>query len=261
MVMSASTRDEQTARYSAAKVVSHPFSVLYIRVMDIVLISGLWLPTSVWIDVATELEALGHRPLPVALPGVEDRSATATLDDQLAAVLDTVDAAERPLVVGHSAASTLAWLVADHRPTSIAGVVMVGGFPGSDGSTYADFFDVVDGAMAFPGWEPFEGPDSDDLDAGARALLESVAVPVPSGVAQATVSLTDDRRFAVPTVLVCPEYTPEQARAWLAEGQMPELERADSVTFVDIESGHWPMTTRPEELAVILDDIAKDAGA
>ena len=225
--------------------------------MDIALISGLWLPATVWSDVAAELVALGHRALPVALPGVDDQSASTTLDDQLAAVLGVVDGAERPWVVGHSAASTLAWLVADRRPTSIAGVVMIGGFPGDDGSTYADFFEVVDGAMAFPGWAPFEGPDSDDLDADARALLESVAVPVPSGVARATVTLTDERRFGVPVVLVCPEYTPAQARAWIGDGELPELERAEAVTFVDIDSGHWPMFTRPAELARIIHELAR----
>ena len=226
--------------------------------MDIVLISGLWLPSSIWDDVTAELDALDHRAIPVSLPGVDDRSASATLDDQVAAVLDVVDSAERPWVIGHSAAATLAWLVADRRPASIAGVVMIGGFPGSDGSTYADFFDVVDDSMPFPGWAPFEGPDSDDLDADARARFDALAVPVPVGVARATVTLTDDRRFEVPVVLVCPEYTPDQARQWLAEGEIPELERAVAVSFVDIDSGHWPMVTRPAELARILHDVAQE---
>ena len=48
---------------------------------------------------------------------------------------------------------------------------MIGGFPASDGSAYADFFPIVDGAMPFPGWEPFDGPDSADLDGDARAAL------------------------------------------------------------------------------------------
>ena len=122
---------------------------------------------------------------------------------------------------------------------------------------YADFFEVVNGTMAFPGWEPFDGPDSDDLDADARAGLESIALPVPSGVAQAKVVLTDDRRFGVAVTLVCPEYTPDQAREWLGDGQIPELERAEHISFVDIDSGHWPMVTRPTDLARILHDIAK----
>lgn len=227
--------------------------------MDIILIAGLWLPASIWTEVADELETLGHRPIPVSLPGADDVSTAATLEDQLTAALAAVDAAERPVVVGHSAASTLAWMVADRRPDAIAGVVMVGGFPGADGTSYADVFPSVDGVMAFPGWEPFEGPDSDDLDDRARRNIESVAVPVPEGVSKATVGLSDDRRLAIPVVLVCPEYSPEQAKAWREAGEIPELERAEHVSFVDLDSGHWPMVTQAAALARILDEVAKES--
>ena len=36
--------------------------------------------------------------------------------------------AGKPLVVGHSAACTLAWLAADARPEKVAGVALIGGF-------------------------------------------------------------------------------------------------------------------------------------
>jgi pimeloyl-ACP methyl ester carboxylesterase len=225
--------------------------------MDIILIAGLWLPHTIWTDVAIELQGLGHRPIAVSLPGVDDQSADADLSDQLAAVLRAVDANDRPLIVGHSAASTLAWLAADRRPNTTAGVVLVGGFPSANGSTYADFFPIVDGAMGFPGWEPFDGPDSADLDDDAKARIESVAVPVPHGVASGVVEYTDDRRFAVPVVLVCPEYSPEQAQEWIAAGDLPELTPARNVSIVDIDSGHWPMVTQPLALARILDDAAR----
>lgn len=225
--------------------------------MEFILIAGLWLPATIWAEVAAELEVLGHRPVPLALPGVDHGSASATLQDQLAAVLAAVDAAERPLVVGHSAACTLAWMVADRRPDIVAGVAMVGGFPAAVGSSYADFFPVVDGVMPFPGWEAFDGPDNADLDERARTRIESVAVSVPAGVSTATVELSDDRRFSVPVLLVCPEFTPEQAKSWLEAGDIPELEKAELVSFVDIDSGHWPMITRPVELAHILHDFAR----
>jgi pimeloyl-ACP methyl ester carboxylesterase len=233
--------------------------------MDIVLIAGLWLDGGSWTQVAEELERLGHRAVPVTLPGQGDGNTAATLEDQRAAVLAAVDASAAgadpaagpsTLVVGHSAACTLAWIAADARPEQTAKVVLIGGFPGSDGGTYADFFPVRDGAMAFPGWEPFEGPDSADLDEAARQRLQAGAIPVPEGVARGTVQLTDARRYAVPTVVVCPEFSPEQAKGWLEAGELPELAKAEQVSFVDIESGHWPMFTRPAELARILHEIA-----
>jgi pimeloyl-ACP methyl ester carboxylesterase len=224
--------------------------------MDIILIAGLWLPRSMWADVVAELESAGHHPLPVALPGADDASTTATLADQLDAALAAVDGANRPMVVGHSAACTLAWLIADRRPDAINQLVMVGGFPASNGEAYADFLPVVDGVMAFPGWEPFEGPDSADLDEADRERIASAAVPVPEAVSRGVVQLGDDRRFDVPILMVCPEYTPEQLKAWIDAGDIPELSRAKQIAFVDIDSGHWPMVTRPAELAQILDAAA-----
>ncbi len=225
--------------------------------MDIVLIAGLWLPRSIWADVSDELERLGHRPMAVSLPGVDDADTAATLADQVAAVLQAVDHAERPMVVGHSAACTLAWMVADQRAEAIDQVVLVGGFPASHGEAYADFFPAVDGAMAFPGWEPFEGADSSDLDLAARERIASLAVPVPESVAHGVVQLSDDRRFELPVLLVCPEYGPDQARAWIAGGDVPELSWATQIAYADIDSGHWPMVTRPVELAGILNAAAQ----
>ncbi|MGW4895137.1 alpha/beta fold hydrolase [Kitasatospora sp. NPDC004240] len=225
--------------------------------MDILLIGGLWLDGTAWEAVTPALEALGHRPRPVALPGQGDGSSSATLDDQLAAVLAAVDATEeKPLLVAHSAACTLGWLAADARPGRIAELALIGGFPKEDGQPYADFFEMRDGAMPFPGWGPFEGADSADLDEELRRRIEAAAVPVPEQVARGVVRLSDERRFEVPVVVVCPEFTPEQAREWIAAGESPELSRAARVEFVDIDSGHWPMFSEPAELARLLGALA-----
>ncbi|GAB2992041.1 alpha/beta hydrolase [Amycolatopsis acidiphila] len=219
--------------------------------MDILLIAGLWLDGSAWDDVASALRSLGHRPVPLTLPGQGDGSISATLDDQVAAVLAAVDSASgRPTVVGHSAACTLAWLAADARPDKISTVVLVGGFPATGGKPYADFFELRDGVMPFPGWAPFEGPDSADLDEQARHAMAAAAIPVPAGVATGVVRLTDERRFDVPVVVVCPEFTPAQAKEWINEGD--ELAKVKHLDFVDIDSGHWPMHTKPAELARLL---------
>jgi len=217
--------------------------------MDILLIAGLWLDGSAWNQVVPAVEAAGHRPVPLTLPS----GGAATLEDQLAAVVAAVDAAPGPVVVvGHSAACSLAWLAADRRPERVARVVLIGGFPASDGQPYADFFEVVDGFMPFPGWGPFEGADSADLDEDTRNRMAAAAIPVPAGVSKGVIRLSDERRFDVPVVLICPEFSPAQAQAWIGAGDVPELATAKHVEFVDIDSGHWPMFTQPVELARLL---------
>jgi pimeloyl-ACP methyl ester carboxylesterase len=217
--------------------------------MTYLLAGGLWMPPSVWDPIVPRLEGA----VPVTLPGQGDGNTAATLEDQVAAVVAAVDAAtDRVVVVGHSAACSLAWLAADRRPARVAAVALIGGLLPDNGQKYADLFPIADGLMPFPGWEPFEGPDSDDLSPAQRAALAEAAIAVPEGVARGVVRLTDERRFDVPVAAICPEFTPAQAREWIEAGDTPETALAKHLDLIDIDSGHWPMVTKPAELAAIL---------
>lgn len=221
--------------------------------MDIVLIAGLWLDAKAWKDVVPELEKLGHRPFALTLPGQGDGDTTATYADQVAAVTAAVDAAGGPtLVVGHSAACALAWAAADARPEKVARLALIGGMPNADGETYFGGFEPVDGVVPFPGWEPFEGPDSDDMSPELKATVAHDAIAVPAAITQGVVQLNDERRYHVPVTMVCPEFTPDQAQEWVTTGDIPELAKARQVDYINVESGHWPMYTKPIELARIL---------
>ena len=212
---------------------------------QLILINGLWADASVWDDVVDKLDGA----VAVTLPA----EPSATLGDQVAAVLAAVDAAPgKPIVVGHSAACTLAWMAADARPDKVGTVVLVGGFAVGDGQEFASFFPIEDGVMPFPGWEPFEGPDSADLDEATRTSFAAGAIPVPEGVARGIVRLTDERRYDVPVVVVCPEFSPDRAREWIDSGEAGDVARAKHVELADIDSGHWPMLSRPAELATLL---------
>lgn len=223
------------------------------ELMNVILVGGLWLDGSVWEESLPHLEANGCHGVPVTLPGQGDANTAATLEDQVSAVLAAVDAAPgRVAVVGHSAACTLAWLAADARPDAVDVVILIGGFPCADGELYADFFPIQDGAMPFPGWEPFDGPDSADLDEQSKARIQAKAISVPERVARGVVHLSDERRLDVPVVLICPEFTPSQAREWIAAGDLPELARARHLELVDLDTGHWPMVSAPAALAAAI---------
>lgn len=226
--------------------------------MTIILIAGMWLGERAWHQVVPELERLGHHVVALTLPGQGAGPDDASFDDQAAAVVLAVDQARDPVVVvGHSAACSLAWVAADARPDKVARVVMVGGFPVADGANYFDALDPVGGVVSWPGWEAFVGPDSDDLDEEARAVMDSHLVPVSSAITHAPVHLSDERRYDVPITLVCPEFSIADAKEWIASGQLGEFEKARALDFADIDSGHWPMYSRPVEFAALLDEISR----
>ncbi len=229
--------------------------------MDIVLIAGLWLDGSAWDQVVPELERLGHRGIALTLPGQGDGSTQATYDGQVAAVVDAVDsAAGRPFVVGHSAACSLAWVAGDLRPERVCGVALIGGFPQPDGQPYADFFEPTGDLVPFPGWEPFAGPDSDDLSDDVKHTVAAGAHPMPLSVVRGTVRLRDERRHDVPLTLICPEFSPAEAQGWIDAGDVVELADARHLDLVDLDSGHWPMFSQPAQLARAIADAA-DAAA
>ncbi|WP_300080325.1 hypothetical protein, partial [Propioniciclava sp.] len=96
------------------------------------------------------------------------------------------------------------------------------------------------------------GRDSDDLDDATKQAVAAGAHPMPRSVVEGIVRYTDPARRAVPVVMVCPEYSPDEARAWLAAGEISELADVASLTFVDLDSGHWPMFSQPDALARVL---------
>ncbi|MGI8879689.1 MAG: alpha/beta fold hydrolase [Jatrophihabitans sp.] len=224
--------------------------------MQIVLVPGLWLNGESWQPVADRLVEAGHTVQSLTLPGMESKESSRhgiNLSDHVAAVVAAVDAAgDEVLLVGHSASSALAFCAANARPDNVRRVVYVGGFPAPDGEQFMAGFEPVGDDVPFPGWAAFEGPDSADIDEPTKRRLLEEFIPSPAGVLAGTVRLSDERRYAVPATAVCPEYTPDDLRAWIAAGDVPELARTAHLEIVDIDSGHWPQLTQPEKFADLL---------
>ena len=102
--------------------------------------------------------------------------------------------------------------------------------------------------------ENLDGLTSEQLDTFYRR-----AVPEPGAAFRDSIELTNDARRDIPTTMICTGYTSDEYKAAVADGDpwlagVPEL---TNVTWVDLPTSHWPMWSRPTELARILGDIAK----
>ena len=228
--------------------------------MDIILIPGLWLDAGSWDEVTPLLEDAGHRPLPVTLPGMESKDADrarVTRQDCVDSIVAVIDAADEPVaIVGHSMGAGLAHAAVDARPDGVARAIYVGGFPDPAGSRSE--FPSKDGEIPLLDWSEFDEADLTDLDDAGRARFAARAIPSPARMASDPQRLSDERRYSVPVTMVCPEFSAEMLKEWVAEGMEPvsELNEIHEVTYVDLHTGHWPQLTKPAELArVILDAI------
>ena len=227
----------------------------------IILVPGFWLGAWAWDEVAEILRGEGHEVTALTLPGLEssdaDRSGI-TLEDHVTAITDAVRAAPAPVVlVVHSASGFSGYAASDRVPDRIAAMVYVDTAPGI-GAMDPDF-DGVEKPMV---WEEIEGEENlEGLTEEHKERFRQRAVPVPGGLLREAAELKNDARRDIPSTLICTGYSAEQYRGyardhpeWAFLAGIPELRNA---TWVDLPTSHWPMWSRPQELARIIGDVAK----
>lgn len=232
----------------------------------LILVPGSWLGGWAWDDVLPGLRAAGLVPHPVTLPGLDPDQPVdgVTRADHVQAVVDLVDRITDDggdvVLVGHSGGGSVIGEVVDKRPDRVRRAVYVDSGPLEDGAALVPDLPADATGQAFPSWEELAdgGASLEGLDDATLARFRERALPQPAGVARGPVHVGDERRFAVPVTAVCSSLPSEVLRPMI-DGGPPlhtELGRYD-VTFVDLPTGHWPMFSRPDDLAAVLVDAAR----
>lgn len=206
------------------------------------------------------MRAVGHEVTALTLPGLDsidaDRSSI-TFADHVDAICDAVTAAGRPVVLAvHSGAGAPGYAVTDRIPKRIAAMVYVDTGP-AKGALDAEF-DGVEKPM--PSLEKLAADEN--LTGLTKEQLETFrrrAVPEPGAALRGAAELTNDARLDVPSTVVCTGYTSEQYKDAVKEGQawLGGLTELRNITYVDLPTSHWPMWSRPRELAGIIGDVGK----
>jgi pimeloyl-ACP methyl ester carboxylesterase len=226
----------------------------------IVLVPGFWLGAWAWDEVADALRTDGHDVIALTLPGLEsadaDRSAITT-SDHVDAICEAVRAADARVVLAvHSGTGFAGYAASDRIPERIAAMVYVDSAPGK-GAMDSDFADVE---LPLPSPEKLaEGENLDGLTEEQLETFRRRAVPEPGGVLREAVELSNDARLDVPSTVICTGATSDQVKAWAKEGYewLGGLGELRDITWVDLPTSHWPMWSRPQELAEIIGDVAK----
>ncbi|MDJ0458437.1 alpha/beta hydrolase [Arthrobacter sp. NQ7] len=222
--------------------------------MDIILVPGFWLDASSWDAVTPALDAAGHRPRPLTLPGKESADANRagiTLQDHIDAVVEAIDNAPGKVVlVGHSGGGAIIHGAVDARPGKVERAIYVDSGPLGEGGVINDELPAEGDDVPLPPWESFDDADLVDLDDQLRQAFRARAVPEPRGVAYGRQHLHDERRYGVPATVIACEFPSAMLREWMAAGNpfVAELARVGDVEFVDLPTGHWPQFTKPAEL-------------
>ena len=226
----------------------------------IVLVPGFWLGAWAWDEVAAALRADGHDVTALTLPGLEsadaDRSAI-TMSDHVDAICDAVRAAGAPVVLAvHSGTGASGYGASDRVPELIANMVYVDSAP-AKGALDPGLTGVE---LPMPSLEQLAAEEN--LDGLSQEQLETFrerAVPEPAGAVREAAELTNDARLDVPSTVICTGFTSEQVKGYAKEGYawLGGLSELRNATYVDLPTSHWPMWSRPRELAEIIGGVAK----
>ncbi|MFF2330100.1 MULTISPECIES: alpha/beta fold hydrolase [unclassified Streptomyces] len=232
---------------------------------EFVLVSGAWLGSWAWDEVAAELRAAGHGAHPVTLSGLAEKQGVPA--GQQTHVRDIVDVVEHHdlhdvVLVGHSYSGIPVGQAAERIGDRLAHVVFVDSEVPVDGASFASDWwagrealeAAIDGNGGF--WAPLTAADCDGqgLTDEQTARITGGSTPHPGA------TLTE------PAVLARPlGELPATYIKCLLDGDEPKEVVAKLVAdnerwdLVEMSTGHWPMFSQPHELARILHESALKA--
>jgi pimeloyl-ACP methyl ester carboxylesterase len=252
-----------------------------LRMATYVLVGGGWLGGWCWQGVARRLRDEGHDAYPVTLTGLGERvhlaSPEVDLDTHITDVVNLIEFEDLHDVVllGHSYGGLVVTGAADKIPDRISQLVYLDTGPLPDGTALIEIFptearrhierqvEESGGGWRFPvppreelaTFGSLEGLDDAQLE-----LLRSRAVDQPFGTFTRPLRLENPAREALSKVGILCSFSLEEVQEMIASGNPVFREMASpNWRFVELPTGHYPMFSRPDDLAAVLLNLPSDA--
>lgn len=243
-----------------------------------VLVPGMWLGGWAWQDVAEDLRTAGHHVYPMTLTGLGERvhlgGPQITLDTHAADVANLLryEDLQDVVLVGHSFGGTVITAAADQVAERIAHLVYVDTWPLPAGAAQFDMSPpearaaqeqqvVAQGngwGLPLPPWEELDqGNELVGLGEAERRRMRERATAHPIGAVKQAVQYPNAAWAALPkTAIWCSLTIAEVQRLIAAYPQFAGTLTVPGWEFVELPTGHWPMFSRPHDLAALLARLA-----
>ncbi len=222
----------------------------------------------------------GHKAYPVTLTGLDERVHLASPEVDLEThITDLVNLVEfedlRDVVLlGHSYGGLVVTGAADRIPERISELVYLDTAPLPDGGSLIEKFppelrkrteeqvQELGEGWKFPIPPPEELADMASLegvDEDHLRLLYSRATPQPFGTYTQPLHLKNPAGEELPKLGILCSFSLDQVKEMIASGNplFRELARPEW-RFVELPTGHYPMFSRPEDLAKLLTDLPSE---
>jgi pimeloyl-ACP methyl ester carboxylesterase len=239
----------------------------------VVLVHGAWHDGRCWDPLVRELSARGHRAVAVDLPSAQP--GLGCLDYAAVVEAAVAEAAEPCVLVGHSLGGLTVPVVAQRLgPRRVVALMLVAALVPEPGRSFDDQVRADPGVMA-PGFGRGQRRHGDrttswPVDAAKAGLYRGVAEESSPEVVDAAVATLRPQAWTIgrevtplscwpevpTTVVVCaddlvvaPDRLRMRARSLVGAGVDPD------VGVVELAGGHFPMLTRPGELAAVISEV------
>ncbi|WP_424216279.1 alpha/beta fold hydrolase (plasmid) [Streptomyces sp. BI20] len=236
---------------------------------NFVLVAGARLGAWAWDEVVPRLRAAGHGAHPLTLSGLAERRGVPVgrrthVEDVVAAVSGA--GLREVVLVGHSYAGIPVGQAAGALGGRLAHVVFVDADLPVEGASFLDAWPEeragVEAALAaHGGWWPGPGPEhyaGEDLTDARIARIVAAATPHP-GVSLTEPATLPRRLSTLPaTYVTCAPESDGAPGSVVSAEPDPGLPRGPLWRHVRMATGHWPMFSRPEELADVLLSVVSD---
>lgn len=222
---------------------------------DFVLVAGAWLGAWAWDEVAGALRAAGHGAHALTLSGLAERQGQEA--GQRTHVQDIVTEVERRglrdvVLVGHSYSGVPVGQAAERIGDRLRRVVFVDASVPVDGESFLSGWPSDDVRSSIEEHDGFWPPLTAGEYAGQGLSEAQIAALVAGGTPHPGATLTE------PAVLERPlAELPATYVTCLLDGDEPMppvavLLKSGRWEGVTMDTGHWPMLSRPGELAQVL---------
>lgn len=221
-----------------------------------VLVPGAWLGAWAWKNVVPLLEKEGHSVYPVTLTGMGDRvhlaSKDAGIETAIQDVLNVIKYNDLDdfVLAGHSFAGKIVAVVADRMPRKVKTLLYVDAFrpdkvrtPQGRFDPTTEFGGLKPGEWAIPFTEGILASIGKDVTGPDKEWMLSKATPWPVKPANDPIILSEKFDSVKNAFVFCTGGGDPVDE--IVSGKWGKLDGPYKI----IESGHWPMITKPKELA------------
>ena len=221
-----------------------------------VLVPGAWLGSWVWNKVTPMLEKKDHEAFPITLTGMGDRVHLASndvgMETAIQDVLNVIKFSDLNdfVLVGHSFAGKVAAAVADRVADKVKMVLYLDSFrpekvrtPQGGFDPTREFGPIPEGSYGIPLTEEIIENIGKDVKGANRDWLLSKATPWPIKLGKDPITLSEKLDSVKCSYIFCT--LSGDPIDEIVAGKWGKLEGPHKL----IETGHWPMITKPEELA------------